>query len=170
MNMNHFALAGALLSVLAMPFPASAQTKAMRSVVVPVTAAELTSIYGDRTWIWNSGGGRFKTMHKQFSAYTREDGKSSIGQGRWAVDENGKLCIFAKWHASGGAARAATCFGHMKVGGAIYQRRHPFGKWYVFRHARARQGDEFRKLVAADTVTPKVRRWQASVSRDDGRN
>lgn len=168
--MNHLALAGALLSALAMPLQASAQPKVVRPAVVPLTSSELTSIYGGRTWIWNSGGGRFENSRNQFSAYTREAGKSSVGQGRWAVDENGKLCIFAKWHASDGAARAATCFGHVKVGDTIYQRRYPFGHWYVFRHARVRQGDEFRKLVAADTVTPKVRQWQASVSRNDNRN
>src|SRR6218665_2189098 len=166
MKLKNMWLAGAILGTVLGPLPAFAETKVARQAIVPVPAAELKALYGDRTWLWGAGGGRFDTRDDRFSAYTREGGKASVGQGGWVVDDNGKLCIMAKWYASTGDARAATCFGHVKVGNTIYQRRYPFGHWYVFRHAPERKGDEARKLVAADTVAARVRQWQASTSRN----
>ena len=170
MKLNIMGLAGALILAATLQLPALAATKAARVSFTPVTANELKSIYGDRTWVWKTGGGRFEDSGNRFLAYTREGGKPSIGQGSWAVDDNGKLCLYATWSTRDGAKPAATCFGHVKAGGTIYQRRFPFGHWYVFRHASVRKGDEIRKLITADTVSANVRQWQATASRRDGRN
>ncbi|MCM2394809.1 DUF995 domain-containing protein [Rhizobium sp. S95] len=142
-----------LALALFLPAAAFATSATSQKKVEPLSAAELTAIYSGKTWVWGTGGGRFDTKGRRFVAYTDEKGKASLGEGRWAVDNNGKLCIFAKWTASNGAGRAATCFGHVKVGDTIYQRRHPFGHWYVFRHASPRTSDEFRRLIAADTIS-----------------
>ncbi|RCW21087.1 MULTISPECIES: DUF995 domain-containing protein [Ciceribacter] len=158
------ATAACLLLGLVSPFAVSAGERAPKMKVEPLTARELTQIYGDKTWTWNTGGGRFNGRQHGFVAWTNEKNKPSFGEGRWAVDDNGKLCIFAKWTAADGAGRAATCFGHAKVGATIYQRRHPFGNWYVFRHAKPRASDEFRKLVDADTVGPKAARLKKTLA------
>ncbi|MCJ7997483.1 DUF995 domain-containing protein [Rhizobium cremeum] len=142
-----------LALTLFLPVAAFAASGVSQKKVEPLSAAELTAIYSGKTWVWGTGGGRFNTKGHRFVAYTNEKGKPSLGEGRWAVDNNGKLCIFAKWTASDGAGRAATCFGHAKVGDKVYQRRHPFGHWYVFRHAPQQTGDEFRRLIAADTIS-----------------
>lgn len=131
--------------------------------VTPLTAQDLSSLYGDKTWRWNSGGGRFSLKEMRFIAYTTEKGKSSIGVGRWTIDDNGKLCIFARWTSRDGGGPAATCFGHMRAGRVIFQRRHPDGKWYIFRHSKIRASDEVRKLTATDTVTAPAIRFQQSL-------
>lgn len=166
MKLKYLWLAGVFLATMLGPLPALAEKKSAQQAAMPVTASELKTIYGDRTWIWKTGGGRFDTRDDRFSAYTREGGKPSIGSGRWAVDDNGKLCILAKWYARTGDARAATCFGHVKIGSTIYQRRYPFGHWYVFRHAPQRRGDEAAKLVSADTVASRIRQWQTPTARN----
>lgn len=166
MKQKHLWLTGVFLVTVLGPLPALAEKKIAPQPTTPVTASELKTIYGDRTWLWGAGGGRFDTRDDRFSAYTREGGEPSVGKGRWVVDDNGKLCILAKWYASTGDGRAATCFGHVKIGDTIYQRRHPLGHWYVFRHAPERKGDEAAKLVSADTVASQIRQWQTSTSRN----
>lgn len=123
---------------------------------VPLSAGELYEMYRDKTWVWGSGGGRFESQGRRFVAYTDDKGKQSWAEGTWDVDDTGKMCMRATWTTSEGPGGAATCFGHQKIGNVIYQRRHPDGDWYVFRHSRARPGDEFLKLVSTDTVTMKA--------------
>jgi hypothetical protein len=166
MKLQFLWLAGAVLAASFQPLPAFAANKTVRVVAAtPVSASELKAIYGDKTWLWKTGAGRFDTRDDQFSAFTREPGKESIGVGRWDVDDNGKLCIRATWYAASGDGGAATCFGHVKIGATIYQRRYPDGHWYVFRHAPQRAGDEARKLVSNNTVAPKIRQWKAATSK-----
>ncbi|MFD1745453.1 DUF995 domain-containing protein [Rhizobium helianthi] len=158
-------LAKLLVSTLAMTFSflAPAGAGATDRVVVPLSARELTELYGDKTWVWKAGGGRLSTKGMKFNAYTAEGGKPSIGIGRWTVDDNGKLCMFARWTTREGSARAATCFGHMRADKVIFQRRHPAGNWYIFRHAKIRPKDEIRKLSGADTVSAPASRFQQSL-------
>lgn len=159
-------LAGAVLAASVQPFPALADKKVPRVAATPVSASELKAIYGDKTWLWKTGAGRFDTNSNRFSAYTQEGGKQSVGSGTWDVDDNGKLCIRATWYADSGNGGAATCFGHVKIGATIYQRRYPDGHWYIFRHASQRAGDEARKLVSKNTVAPKLREWKAPTSKN----
>lgn len=123
---------------------------------VPLSAAELYEIYHDKTWVWGTGGGRFESQGRRFVAFTNDKGNQSWAEGKWDVNDTGKLCIRATWTNAEGPGANATCFGHQKIGNVIYQRRHPDGKWYIFRHARARSGDEYRKLVPADNITMKA--------------
>lgn len=140
---------------------------ATKSQITPISAAELTALYADKTWIWKTGGGRFEAKGHRFIAHVREQGKTSIASGRWAVDDNGKLCIFARWTSRQDSAKAATCFGHMKAGSVIYQRRHPAGSWYIFRHAKLRPDDEINELVAADRVSAQYRQFEQTLERRD---
>ncbi|ANM08528.1 MULTISPECIES: DUF995 domain-containing protein [unclassified Rhizobium] len=123
----------------------------------PLSAYELYRIYGDKTWVWNTGGGRFSDDGRRFVAWVNDKGKQSFAEGKWVVDDLGQLCMRATWTNAEGAARASTCFGHRKIGSTIYQRRQPDGNWYVFRHASVRGDDEFLKLVSMDSVSDKAR-------------
>ncbi|WP_434711752.1 DUF995 domain-containing protein [Rhizobium sp. YTUHZ045] len=141
---------------LCLPLAAQGAEAAKTEAPTPLSAYELYRIYGDKTWTWDTGGGRFFDEGRRFVAWTNDKGKQSFAEGRWVVDDLGQLCMRATWTNAEGAARASTCFGHRKVGNAIYQRRQPDGNWYIFRHSSARQDDEFRKLVSTDTVSAKA--------------
>lgn len=152
-------LYGAALALgLCLPLAAQgAETAEKKIAPTPLSAFELYRIYGDKTWVWNTGGGRFFDDGRRFVAWTNDKGKQSFAEGRWVVDDLGQLCMRATWTNAEGAARASTCFGHRKIGNTIYQRRQPDGNWYIFRHASVLEGDEFRKLVSTDTVSAKAR-------------
>ena len=150
-------LYGAALALsLCLPLAAQAAEIAKKNEPTPLSAYELYRIYGDRTWTWDTGGGRFIEDGRRFVAWVNDKGKQSFAEGKWVVDDLGQLCMRATWTNAEGAARASTCFGHRKIGNTIYQRRQPNGNWYVFRHSSVHQDDEFRKLVAADTVSDKA--------------
>lgn len=153
-------LCGAALALsLCLPVAAQCAEAAgkMAPAPTPLSAYELYRIYGDKTWVWNTGGGRFLDDGRRFVAWVNDKGKQSFAEGKWVVDDLGQLCMRATWTNAEGAARASTCFGHRKIGNTIYQRRQPDGKWYVFRHASVRGDDEFRKLVPMDSVSDKAR-------------
>ncbi|PDS80905.1 DUF995 domain-containing protein [Rhizobium sp. L43] len=150
-------LYGAALALgLCLPVAALGAEAAGKDAPTPLSAYELYRIYGDKTWTWDTGGGRFFDEGRRFVAWTDNKGKQSFAEGRWVVDDLGQLCMRATWTNAEGAARASTCFGHRKIGNTIYQRRQPDGNWYVFRHASVRGDDEFRKLVPMDTVSAKA--------------
>ncbi|EJT03298.1 DUF995 domain-containing protein [Rhizobium sp. CCGE 510] len=153
-------LYGAALALsLCLPMAAQGAEAAGKTepTATPLSAYELYRIYGDKTWIWNTGAGRFVDDGRRFVAWTDDKGKQSFAEGRWVVDDLGQLCMRATWTNAEGAARASTCFGHRKIGNTIYQRRQPDGNWYVFRHASVRDDDEFGKLVPMDSVSAKAR-------------
>ncbi|MBX5171587.1 DUF995 domain-containing protein [Rhizobium sp. NZLR1b] len=151
-------LYGAALALsLYLPVAAHCAEAAGKKAPTPLSAYELYRIYGDKTWIWNTGGGRFVDDGRRFVAWTNDKGKQSFAEGTWVVDDLGQLCMRATWTNAEGAARASTCFGHRKIGNTIYQRRQPDGNWYVFRHASVRGDDEFGKLVPMDSVSAKAR-------------
>ncbi|WP_313614459.1 DUF995 domain-containing protein [Agrobacterium sp.] len=118
-----------------------------------LSASEVVDMYKDKTWRWPSGGGRFDSEGRRFTAMTEENGKKSIGEGTWSVDNLGKMCMKATWTTDGMSAKARTCFSHGRLGKVIYQKRLPKGDWYVFRSAKPRASDEFSKLVKTDSVT-----------------
>ncbi|SCB58054.1 Protein of unknown function [Rhizobium aethiopicum] len=156
MRIGSRSFGAALALSLFLPLAAQAAEAANKKAPTPLSAYELYRIYGDRTWTWDTGGGRFFEDGRRFVAWVNDKGKQSFAEGKWVVDDLGQLCMRATWTNAEGAARASTCFGHRKIGNTIYQRRQPNGNWYVFRHASARQDDEFRKLVSTDTVSAKA--------------
>lgn len=121
----------------------------------PLRTSEVVGMYFDKTWKWDSGGGRFIADGRKFIAATQEKGQKSIGQGRWTVDSKGTLCMRATWKSGAGKGKADTCFDHGRIGKVIYQRKQG-GPWYVFRHDPPRPTDEYSKLVRRDDVTAQV--------------
>lgn len=126
--------------------------------VKPVKLWDLRDIYGDKTWRWTRGGGRFEVKEHKFLGWSAEGGKSTFGEGYWSVNNDGILCFKATWVAADGKGKARTCFEHVRDRGTIYQRKLPDGKWYIFKHYRNKRSDEIRKITRRDTVTKNVER------------
>jgi hypothetical protein len=130
---------------------------------VPLTANEVRAIYSDKTWKWEAGGGRFIAKNRKFIAYSEEGGIPAIAEGRWQVNDQGRLCMVAMWETKDGRSRAKSCFRLVRDRGTIYQRREPKGNWFVLKSYKPKPDDEFHKLVADDTVTSNIKRFKATV-------
>lgn len=128
-----------------------------------MTAAELLTLYGDKSWKWPDGAGLMEAKDRRFSAISGSGKQSSWAEGRWTVTDSGRLCFVADWHSQSGTFPDRTCFIHMLDNDTIYQRKEPAGKWYVFKHAEPLPGDEFRKLVRDDLVSAELKKRQQSV-------
>jgi hypothetical protein len=127
-----------------------------------MTAAELNTLYGDRTWQWPTGAGRMETKDRRFTAIVGSGAQSSWAIGRWTVTNAGRFCFAADWYSRSGVRPQRTCFIHMIDNGTIYQRKSPNGAWYIFKHAPPQAGDEFKKLVREDLVTAELQKRQQS--------
>jgi hypothetical protein len=154
-NSKYIASVLVLCGVFLSPQGAAAASK-MTVNPKPISTAEVVRMYQDKTWTWATGGGRFLSENRKFVAVTEENGKQSLGEGKWTVDDRGTLCMRATWSSGKSAAKANTCFQHGKIGNVIYQRRQNGGKWYVFRNDPLKPTDEFAKLVPLDNVTTKA--------------
>jgi hypothetical protein len=130
---------------------------------VPLTASEMRAIYADKTWKWTAGGGRFLTKNRKFIAYSEEGGKPTFAEGRWEVNDRGRLCMVAVWITKEGRAPARSCYRLVRDLGTIYQRREPKGSWFVLRTFKPRPGDEVNKFVSEDTVSPNIKRLKATL-------
>lgn len=125
-----------------------------------MTASELYTLYGDKSWRWADGAGLMETKDRRFTAISDSGKQSSWADGRWSVTDRGRLCFLADWHTRSGINPDRTCFIHVIDGDTIYQRREPAGDWYVFKHAQPLPGDEFRKLVREDLVSAELNKRQ----------
>lgn len=142
---------------------ASAETNRPRlGKAMPVAAGELAEIFGDKTWQWSAGGGRFFAEGRRFAAYSEEGDKATIAEGRWRVTD-GRLCLVARWKSKEWNVRKRTCFGVLRDRGTIYQRSEPKGEWYVLQSYKPRPEDEISKLINEDTVTPNVQRLKKTL-------
>lgn len=131
---------------------ASAQAKPQWA---PLDSSYLRSVYADKTWMWRHGAAYFG-KDGVFKARTRAKGVVTVAFGAWNVPADGRMCFSASWRAvpdpdpSSAPPVKETCFTHDAKGRKIAQMREPDGKWYVFKHAQTRNGDEIRKLRAGD--------------------
>jgi len=130
----------------------------------PMTAVELYTLYHDKSWRWPDGAGRMQNIDRRFSAWVDGTGGQSWAEGRWAVTDNGRLCLDATWHAAKGQFPAKTCFVHRILDGTIYQKRETGGTWFVFRHPVTTQTDEATKLVADDLVSQRLETMKAALT------
>lgn len=148
-------VAWAIACIAAPALAASAQASEQPAGTRPMTAFEIYRLYKNKSWQWDNGAGQMTDVDagRQFSAWADGEKGKSWAEGRWVIAENGLLCLNATWHSQQGAFPAKTCFSHRVGNGTIYQRREPDGKWYVFRHAEARDSDEAHKLVSTDLVS-----------------
>lgn len=161
---GRYVAAAALLAQALSFSPAMANSTLPRSVVA-LSAGELESLYGDRTWKWKSGAGRFVETDHTFLAWARSKEVDSFAEGHWQASDDGRLCIIAKWTTAEGAHDNTTCFIHLRDRGTIYQRREPDGPWYIFKTFIIQPEDEYRKLIRQDSVSAKVERVKASLAR-----
>jgi len=118
-----------------------------------MTATELYNLYRDKSWQWSDGAGLMQADGRRFTAWAGSGDKATWAEGRWTVNDKGRMCFKALWHSSSGVAPARTCFSHKRVGDTIYQKRDPSQNWYVFKHSPVAEGDEFNKLVSRDLVS-----------------
>ena len=118
-----------------------------------MNALELYLLYRDKTWVWPDGAGRFDDQGRRFTAQTGSGNATTWAQGRWAVTDDGKMCLIAEWHMNSGVHANKTCFSHKRNGGTIYQKKEPSGDWYIFKHTAPIESDEFKKLVAENLVS-----------------
>lgn len=163
-------LLGACSSVVAeqaVPTFENPEMQALFEASKPMTGDHLFAVFHSRTWKWSAGGGFFEPNSQQFSAWSREGGKATIGEGRWfTVTSKGKLCFNAKWTAIDGSGSAVTCFLHRIVGNTIFQKKAPDGEWYVFKHAKRTKGDEFLKLLKGNYAYHPSRKIKAQMEAD----
>jgi hypothetical protein len=144
--------------------PAHAQPNILPEKTVPVAAHELRQIYSDKTWRRSGGGARFIGEGRRLIAFSGKPGKTTFAEGRWKIDNDGRLCLVAVWVTQEGSAPANTCFQHVRDRGTIYQRREPDGDWYIFKTYRPKPEDEYAKLVDEDTVSPNMDRLKKSLT------
>jgi hypothetical protein len=129
---------------------------------IPMTAADLSTLYGNKSWRWQDGAGRMEAENRRFIAIVGSGEKGSWGEGRWTVSDRGRFCFSADWHTPSGVRPNRTCFLHVIDGGTIYQRKEPGGEWYIFKHAKTQPADEFNRLVRADLVSAELKKRQQS--------
>ena len=160
-----------LTMFLAQPFLFTAPVAAMAEeanlsavgAAAPLAPAELVTLYADRTWVWDNGAAYFAKDGRQLRAWT--DGQSaSIGEGRWLVTKDGKLCMDAKWKTLTGSTKGRTCFRHHRLAGTIYQMKDPGGAWYVFQASPAQPGQEYDKFKPGDTTAATFEKIRQMVS------
>lgn len=110
---------------------------------------ELRKIYRGKTWLWKDGGGYFKRSGR-FHARSGVGRKFYKVNGGWGAYRRGKVCFSGTWKGRQGDGFNSTCFYHKKVGGKIYQKRGTYGDWYIFKHARVKKNDEYKKIVSGN--------------------
>lgn len=128
-----------------------------------MTSFELYMLYRDKSWQWPDGAGRLQADGRRFTAWAGSEDEAMWAQGRWTVNDRGRLCLKAQWHTISGVYPNAICFSHMKLGDAIYQKKEPSGGWYAFKHPKPSDADEFRKLVSQDLVSNDLEQIKAGL-------
>ena len=121
----------------------------------PLTAGELATIYGGKTWLW-SDGAAFLGQDRNFVAWSGAGEEVTLGKGRWIVTDSGLMCLKGDWYAHGHTSNALTCFAHQWEGDTIFQQRIPGGSWYAFKSSTPSHKDELSKLRQGDVVSSRI--------------
>ncbi len=169
LNIGLTLLAYSLVSVMpaaaAEPVKVPAQARAM-------TAAELYVLYRDKTWQWPDGAGRMQDKDRSFIGWSGSGDDTRWAEGRWVLSDTGLMCLKADWYgiqAKQGKEAGKSCFRHRIYEDTIYQKKEPSGSWYVFKHAKAADSDEFKKLIAEDTVSAQLAKLQPLTQQADAK-
>jgi hypothetical protein len=157
-------VATAAMAFALMP-SATAANPILPRTVVALSAQELEALYGDKTWKWKTGAGRFVEADHSFVAWAESKKTESFAEGHWEATDDGRLCMIATWTNPDGAQDNRTCFVHLRDRGTIYQRREPDGRWYIFKNYLNKPDDEFRKLSQVDSVSAKAERLKKSLEK-----
>lgn len=173
-GVHRFGVVLAALTMLGVPvIPAGAA----EPVKVPaqaraMTAAELYVLYRDKTWQWPDGAGRMQDKDRAFIGWSGSGDDTRWAEGRWVLSDTGLMCLKADWYgiqAKQGKEAGKSCFRHRIYEDTIYQKKEPSGSWYVFKHAKAADSDEFKKLVAEDTVSAQLAKLQPLTQQADAK-
>lgn len=123
----------------------------------PISAEDITGIYGGKTWVWQNGSGYFAKTG-EFVAWSGSGEKATYAKGKWTVTDAGRMCMTAAWRTKAGSAENTTCFAHQASAGGntIYQMKEPSGDWYIFKHAKIRKKDEYAKLRKGDLASTRA--------------
>lgn len=113
----------------------------------PLSAVELLSLYGDRTWVWAHGGAFFRSGNRTFRAYNEQE--QTTAEGRFLLTNTGRLCLQADWHSPTGVYEDLTCFRHVRSGSTVYQQREDQDEWYVL----AQDSQRPQSIVRGDSVS-----------------
>lgn len=137
-----------------------------------MTAVELYVLYRNKTWQWPDGAGRMQEKNRSFIGWSGSGDDTRWAEGRWVLSDTGLMCLKADWYGiqtKQGKEAGKSCFRHRIDGDTIYQKREPSGSWYVFKHANAADSDEFKKLVAEDTVSAQLAKLQPLTQQADAK-
>ncbi|WP_245519575.1 MULTISPECIES: DUF995 domain-containing protein [unclassified Mesorhizobium] len=135
----------------AAPAKNSAPVEAAVKPDIAPTAFELQLLYADRTWNWKNGAAYFG-MDRRLHAWTKGEDSPAVGEGRWLVTEDGKMCMELAWRSKTYSTKPRrTCYSHRVDKGKIEQRKDPDGTWYDFKHAKDDPADEHQKFEAGNT-------------------
>ncbi|TSJ60282.1 DUF995 domain-containing protein [Starkeya sp. 3C] len=150
------AAAAALSALLAAGAPAGAQAGGLPQPVSMVQPHDLAGLYAGKTWMWSDGAAYF-APNRRFIAWSGSGKDATYAEGEWRVTPLGRLCFSAIWRSRGPSGRNITCFGHRMAGGqVVYQQREPGGDWYVFKHMKPVNGDEYFKFKDGDQASAGV--------------
>jgi hypothetical protein len=144
-------VATAAMAFALMP-SATAANPILPRTVVALSAQELEALYGDKTWKWKTGAGRFVEADHSFVAWAESKKTESFAEGHWEATDDGRLCMIATWTNRDGAQDNRTCFVHLR-------------RWYIFKNYLNKPDDEFRKLSQVDSVSAKVERLKKSLEK-----
>ncbi|WP_075654265.1 DUF995 domain-containing protein [Pseudochrobactrum sp. B5] len=144
------------------PVKVPAQARAM-------SAAELYVLYRNKTWQWPDGAGRMQEKDRTFIGWSGSGNDTRWAEGRWVLSDTGLMCLKAEWHGVQTKQANKTCFRHRIYEDTIYQKKEPSGSWYVFKHAKAADSDEFKKLIAEDTVSAQLAKLQPFTQQADAK-
>ncbi|NLS17736.1 DUF995 domain-containing protein [Rhizobium sp. P40RR-XXII] len=160
MSLLRLSISSAAISLLLLGGPAHAASPQHadwmieRSAIqaTSISASDVRSLYSGRSWIWKDGAGYFSAKQGTFMAWSHNGAERTYAKGTWYATFNGKLCMKARWQSKKYDVEKTSCFLHREKDGAIYQKRLPDGKWYVFRHNPLRHDDEAMKLRGSNYV------------------
>jgi len=157
----------AMCFIAAAPAPSRAATDDVAATAMSgrvLTGFELRKLFSGHTWYWKDGAAYFQA-NGMFKAWVKGGAETTYGEGSWSANDDGQLCIRARWHSLSEDTNAFNCYIH-RINEAIYQRELPRGSWYLFSHVPVRAGDEAGKLEQGDHVTTEYLRARRYVTRN----
>jgi hypothetical protein len=161
----------AMLAAFILPVAAEETVKVPKAARV-MSAVELYLLYRNKTWQWPEGAGRLQEKGRAFIGWSGSGDNTQWAEGHWVLSDTGLMCLKADWYGVPPHQMKQSnksCFRHRIYEGTIYQKQEPSGSWYIFKHAKAADSDEFMKLVAEDTVSALVEKLQIFTQQADAK-
>ena len=126
----------------------------------PPAAWQLLELYGDRSWQWPAGGVRFLADDRRFLAYRDDDSEQAIGEGRFMLTNDGRMCLLGEWtgitlpDGERYTASPRICFRHLQNAQGLFRLRLGSADWELVRSRTDPNAGA--SLIAEDSVSPRV--------------